>query len=113
MPSAKFDEVYKKTRDIKSGPSNDELLNVRLISRNLLCCYPLVPVTDIITLQLYAYAKVAQGEDIEKAPKPGMMDFTGKAKRKRWQEVVDAGTSQADAEKKYIELGEGLIKTHG
>lgn len=26
--------------------------------------------------QLYAYAKVAQGEDIEKAPKPGMMDFT-------------------------------------
>ncbi|KAF2637518.1 hypothetical protein P280DRAFT_107623 [Massarina eburnea CBS 473.64] len=88
MPSAKFDEVYKKTRDIKSGPSNDDLLN------------------------LYAYAKVAQGEDIEKAAKPGMMDFTGKAKRKRWQEVVDAGTSKSDAEKKYIELGEGLISKH-
>ncbi|KAL5385612.1 hypothetical protein DPSP01_004725 [Paraphaeosphaeria sporulosa] len=52
MPSAKFEEVYKKTREIKTGPSNDDLLN------------------------LYAYAKVAQGEDIEKAPKPGMMDFT-------------------------------------
>ncbi|KAJ4360418.1 uncharacterized protein N0V89_000980 [Didymosphaeria variabile] len=88
MPSAKFNEVYQKTREIKSGPSNDDLLN------------------------LYAYAKIAQGENIEKAPKPGMMDFTGKAKRKRWQEVVDAGTSQADAEKKYIELGESLIKTH-
>jgi hypothetical protein len=36
----------------------------------------------------------------------------GKAKRKRWQEVVDAGTSQADAEKKYITLGEGLIAKH-
>lgn len=36
----------------------------------------------------------------------------GKAKRKRWQEVVDAGTSQEDAEKKYIELGEGLISKH-
>ena len=36
----------------------------------------------------------------------------GKAKRKKWQEVVDAKTSQADAEKKYIELGEGLIKKH-
>ncbi|KAF1980172.1 hypothetical protein BU23DRAFT_522126 [Bimuria novae-zelandiae CBS 107.79] len=88
MPSAKFNEVYAKTREIKSGPSNDDLLN------------------------LYAYAKVAQGEDIEKAAKPGMMDFTGKAKRKRWQEVVDAGTSQEDAEKKYIELGESLIQTH-
>jgi hypothetical protein len=28
-PSAKFQEVYKKTREIKSGPSNDDLLNVR------------------------------------------------------------------------------------
>lgn len=36
----------------------------------------------------------------------------GKAKRKRWQEVVDKGTSQADAEKQYIELGEALIKAH-
>jgi acyl-CoA-binding protein len=39
-------------------------------------------------------------------------EYQGKAKRKRWQEVVDAGTSKADAEKKYIELGESLIKTH-
>lgn len=30
MPSAKFNEVYQKTREIKSGPSNDDLLNVRL-----------------------------------------------------------------------------------
>ncbi|PVI04490.1 diazepam-binding inhibitor [Periconia macrospinosa] len=89
MPSAKFDELYKKTREIKSGPSNDELLS------------------------LYAYAKVAQGEDIEKAAKPGMLDLTGKAKRKRWQQEVDAGTSAADAEKKYIELAEDLVKTHG
>ena len=29
MPSAKFNEVYAKTREIKSGPSNDDLLNVR------------------------------------------------------------------------------------
>jgi hypothetical protein len=32
--------------------------------------------TDSTSVQLYAYAKVAQGEDIEKAAKPGMMDFT-------------------------------------
>lgn len=29
MPSAKFNEVYAKTREIKTGPSNEELLNVR------------------------------------------------------------------------------------
>lgn len=32
MPSAKFNEVYAKTREIKSGPSNDDLLNVRFSS---------------------------------------------------------------------------------
>jgi hypothetical protein len=36
MPSAKFNEVYGKTREIKSGPSNDDLLNVRGLSRE--CC---------------------------------------------------------------------------
>lgn len=29
MVSAKFNELYEKTRQIKSGPSNDELLDVR------------------------------------------------------------------------------------
>jgi len=30
MVSAKFTELYEKTRQIKSGPSNDELLDVRV-----------------------------------------------------------------------------------
>jgi hypothetical protein len=29
MPSAKFDELFQKTRKIESGPSNEEQLNVR------------------------------------------------------------------------------------
>jgi len=29
MPSAQFNTVYQKTREIKTGPSNDDLLNVR------------------------------------------------------------------------------------
>lgn len=40
------------------------------------------------------------------------LHLQGKAKRKRWQDVVDKGTSQEEAEKKYIELGESLIATH-
>lgn len=41
-----------------------------------------------------------------------LTQYQGKAKRKRWQEVVDAGTSQEEAEKKYIELADSLIQTH-
>lgn len=33
----------------------------------------------------------------------------GKAKYNKWKEVVDAGTTQEDAEAKYVELGEQLV----
>jgi diazepam-binding inhibitor (GABA receptor modulating acyl-CoA-binding protein) len=36
----------------------------------------------------------------------------GKAKYNKWQEQVNAGLSQKDAEAKYIELGEQLLKKH-
>jgi hypothetical protein len=31
MPSAKFEELYPKVGAIKTGPSNDEALNVRYV----------------------------------------------------------------------------------
>ena len=37
----------------------------------------------------------------------------GKAKQKAWQKEVDAGTSKADAEKKYVALVEKLKTTYG
>jgi diazepam-binding inhibitor (GABA receptor modulating acyl-CoA-binding protein) len=72
----------------KQGPSNDE------------------------QLKLYAYAKVAQGQDFSAAKKPGMFDLTGKAKYNKWKEVVDEGVSQQDADAKYVELGESLVKKY-
>lgn len=36
----------------------------------------------------------------------------GKAKYNKWQEAVNAGLSQKDAEAKYIELGNELLKKH-
>ncbi|OAL03423.1 hypothetical protein IQ06DRAFT_374569 [Phaeosphaeriaceae sp. SRC1lsM3a] len=93
MPSAKFTETYDKVSKMgeklkaasKPGPSNDE------------------------QLQLYAYAKVAQGQDFAAAKKPGMFDLTGKAKYNKWKEVVDAGTTQDEADAKYVELGEQIV----
>ncbi|KAG9203436.1 hypothetical protein G6514_002803 [Epicoccum nigrum] len=96
MPSAEFTDVYKKVSTMgeklkaagKQGPSNDEQLN------------------------LYAYAKIAEGKDFSKAEKPGMFNLTGKAKYNKWEEQVKAGLSQKDAEAKYIELGNELLKKH-
>ncbi|KAF1913191.1 acyl-CoA-binding protein [Ampelomyces quisqualis] len=96
MPSAKFTQTYEKISKMggklkaagKQGPSNDEQLS------------------------LYAYAKVAQGQDFGAAKKPGMFDLAGKAKYNKWKEVVDAGTSQQEADDKYVELGEQLLAKH-
>ncbi|EOA83934.1 hypothetical protein ACJQWK_01273 [Exserohilum turcicum] len=96
MPSEKFTDVYKKISAMgdklkaagKQGPSNDE------------------------QLQLYAYAKVAEGKDFGEAKKPGMFDLAGKAKYNKWKEVVDAGTTQQQAEEKYIEVGEQILAKH-
>ncbi|KAF1945001.1 hypothetical protein EJ02DRAFT_451841 [Clathrospora elynae] len=93
MAGAKYTETYKNVSTMgeklkaagKQGPSNDEQLG------------------------LYAYAKVAEGKDFGAAKKPGMFDLTGKAKYNKWKEVVDAGTTQEQAEDKYVELGEQVV----
>ncbi|KPI43815.1 Acyl-CoA-binding- like protein [Cyphellophora attinorum] len=113
MTGAQFQEAVKASRQLKAKPSNDELL------------------------ELYALFKVANGEDISKSTAPGMFDLStlhpsthtsppsltgnkptdtraeGKAKQKAWQKEVDAKTTPADAEKRYVALVEQLKKTHG
>jgi diazepam-binding inhibitor (GABA receptor modulator, acyl-CoA-binding protein) len=42
-----------------------------------------------------------------------MFDLKGKAKQKAWQKEVDAGTSQSDAEKRYVALVEKLKTSYG
>ncbi|PSN69292.1 acyl-CoA binding protein [Corynespora cassiicola Philippines] len=85
MVSAKFTESYEKVKTLSTKPSDAELL------------------------KLYAYAKVAQKEDIDASPKPGMFDLKGKAKRNEWQKVVDEGITPEQAEEKYIALVDELV----
>jgi len=89
MPSAAFEKAASESRQLKAKPGNDELL------------------------EMYSLFKVANGEDISKAPAPGMFDLKGKAKYKAWQKEVDAGTSAADAEKRYIDLVNKLKDQYG
>ncbi|CAI9635948.1 acyl binding protein [Alternaria burnsii] len=96
MPGAKYTETYQKVSAMgeklkaagKQGPSNDE------------------------QLKLYAYAKVAEGKDINDAKKPGMFDLAGKAKYNKWKEVVDAGTTQKQAEDEYVKTAEEILAKH-
>jgi len=89
MPSAAFTKAAQDSRQLKAKPSNDELL------------------------ELYALFKIANGEDISKAPAPGMFDLKGKAKHKAWQKEVDSGTSASGAETKYVKLVEKLKQQYG
>ncbi|KAJ9609794.1 hypothetical protein H2200_006122 [Cladophialophora chaetospira] len=89
MPSAAFKKAADESRQLKAKPSNDELL------------------------ELYALFKVANGEDISKAPAPGMFDLKGKAKHKAWQKEVDSKTSASSAETKYVELVKKLKTQYG
>lgn len=57
--------------------------------------------TDQEKLKLYGlYKQVTVGDN--SSPKPGMLDFTGKAKWQAWED--NKGLSQEEAEKKYIQL---------
>ncbi|KAK4929983.1 acyl-CoA-binding protein (ACBP)/diazepam binding inhibitor (DBI)/endozepine (EP) [Elasticomyces elasticus] len=80
MPSAAFETAVKESKQLEKKPGQDELLS------------------------LYAYYKqTLQEPPIHEAPAPGTFDLKGKAKKKAWQKVVDAGVTPEQAEQKYIE----------
>jgi len=89
MPSAQFKKAADESRQLKAKPGNDELL------------------------ELYALFKIANGEDISKAPAPGMFDLKGKAKQKAWQKEVDSKVTSPNAERRYIELVNKLKTQYG
>ncbi|KJZ79839.1 hypothetical protein HIM_00553 [Hirsutella minnesotensis 3608] len=64
-------------------------------------------------LELYGLYKVGNGEDISKAPSPGMFDLKNKAKKNAWQKIVDEGVSAEQAQERYIALVEKLKVTYG
>merc|ERR1712001_661939 len=59
---------------------------------------------------LYALYKQATVGDCN-IPRPGMMDFKGKAKWDAWN--AKKGLGQEDAKTQYIELAKKLLEKHG
>lgn len=56
---------------------------------------------DNTLLQLYALYKQGTGGDVS-GDKPGFFDFVGAAKYEAWEKL--RGTSEADAQSRYIEM---------
>ncbi|OAA58097.1 Acyl-CoA-binding protein, ACBP [Niveomyces insectorum RCEF 264] len=87
--SEAFQKAVVDSKKLTSKPTNEELLDI------------------------YGLFKVATGEDITKAPTPGMFDLKGKAKKNAWQKVVDEGLTPEQAQERYVEYIEKLKATHG
>jgi diazepam-binding inhibitor (GABA receptor modulating acyl-CoA-binding protein) len=87
--SEAFKTAVADSKKLTSKPGNDDLLD------------------------LYGLYKVAIGEDIAKAPAPGMFDLKGKAKKNAWQKFVDEGNTPDQAQEKYIAKVEALKESCG
>ncbi|XP_077978434.1 acyl-CoA-binding protein-like [Glandiceps talaboti] len=85
MPSAAFDTAAAEVKDLKTRPTDEEML------------------------EIYALFKQASVGDCN-TDRPGMLDFKGKAKWDAWN--GKKGTSQADAEAQYIAKVEELKKKY-
>ncbi|KAI6208156.1 Acyl-CoA-binding protein [Aphelenchoides besseyi] len=81
-----FEEAVENVKKLKTSPNNDELL---------------------ILYALYKQATVGDNN----TPKPGMMDFKGKAKHSAWESKK--GMSQDDAKKEYVSKYEELAAKYG
>ncbi|XP_070565494.1 acyl-CoA-binding protein-like isoform X1 [Ptychodera flava] len=86
MPSAAFNTAAEEVKKLKQKPTDEEML------------------------EIYALFKQATVGDIN-TDRPGMLDFKGKAKWDAWD--AKKGTSQADAEQKYIAKVEELKGKYG
>uniref|UniRef100_A0A3Q3LH36 ACB domain-containing protein n=1 Tax=Mastacembelus armatus TaxID=205130 RepID=A0A3Q3LH36_9TELE len=81
-----FDSAAAEVKQLKAKPTDDEMLKV------------------------YALFKQATVEDVNTA-RPGMFDFTGKAKWDAWEK--QKGKSKEDAMNEYINLVEQLKQKYG
>ena len=83
MTIEKFEDAQKRVKQLKTSPSNDDLL------------------------QLYAFYKQATAGDVT-GSRPGMMDFKGRAKFDAW--TTQKGSTQPKAMDAYVALVDRLVR---
>ncbi len=80
-----FEQAQKDSKTLTQRPSNEDMLF------------------------MYAHFKQATAGDVQ-GSRPGMMDMVGRAKYDAWAKLK--GLGKADAEKKYVDKVNALLKTH-
>ena len=80
-----FEQAQQDAKTLTKRPSNEDMLF------------------------MYAHYKQATAGDVQ-GSRPGMMDMVGRAKYDAWARLK--GMSKPDAEKKYVEKVNALLKTH-
>ncbi|XP_011500767.1 PREDICTED: acyl-CoA-binding protein homolog [Ceratosolen solmsi marchali] len=83
-----FEQAAKDVKELASRPCDDELL------------------------ELYALYKQATVGNCD-IPRPGMLDFQGKAKWDHWHSKSELGLSRLDAMRQYVDKVQTLIATIG
>ncbi len=80
-----FEQAQKDAKTLTKRPSNEDMLF------------------------MYSHFKQATAGDVQ-GSRPGMMDMVGRAKYDAWAKLK--GMSKADAEAKYVDKINALLKTH-
>ncbi|KAK4660856.1 hypothetical protein QC762_122760 [Podospora pseudocomata] len=87
--SEAFQKAVVDSKKLTSKPSNEDLL------------------------EIYGLYKVATGEKIADATKPGMFDLKGKAKYNAWQDVDNKGLTPEQAQEQYVAKIEEMKTKYG
>lgn len=85
VDAARFEQAQGEVQTLTRKPRNDDLLF------------------------LYAHYKQGSSGDVS-GKRPGMMDLVGRAKYDAWAKLK--GMSQEQAQQKYVDRVEALLKTH-
>ncbi|MDF1629934.1 MAG: acyl-CoA-binding protein [Alcanivoracaceae bacterium] len=85
MTEQSFDQAQKDVKTLTSKPSNDDLLF------------------------LYSHFKQGSAGDVS-GKRPGMLDMVGRAKYDGWAKLK--GMSKDQAQQKYIDKVQALLKSH-
>ncbi|KAI0478480.1 putative fatty acid binding protein [Xylariaceae sp. FL0804] len=87
--SPEFKKAQEESRQLVSKPENTDLL------------------------EIYGLFKIANGDDITKAEKPGMFDMKGKFKMSSWQKLVDEGVTPEQAQERYVKKINEMKEKYG
>ncbi|KPM35598.1 hypothetical protein AK830_g10969 [Neonectria ditissima] len=116
--SEAFQKAVEDSKKLTAKPNNEELLDLygmHLSKPTAASNGPPIHLYLMLTRNFFSTAlyKIGLGEDVAKAPAPGMFDLKGKAKKNAWEKTAAEGYSPDIAQQRYVTLVESLKEKYG